>query len=528
MILPPPKNTEWSGCQALQAGSTWRITAIRVAAVLTLENMAPGHKINVTTTVTPTGSAPAVLTIEDEAFPLQPGVRRYIAATVTAGDTLEMTLAGCVAASFENLTFEDLTPTSANPLPAEVLSLQAFFPYVGIDGLRLDRSRWDRASFTRGRAPRGVLEFNRDAWDTRRFYSEEQTTGWQDITQPVTSMSLSRGVGATGPVMAAQVGTLTINAVDGLDPRALGLGYGTPIRLIHWPSRTPLFAGVLTNQQITHARPRSRHDYTVALTACDEVARLASITRYGARAETKDGSEAWSKRLERLLKSSPETRYVADSTSHALMCATVWETKLANHLDALCASVGGAWWVDRENIVHFTTRRPPAWPEILFTDAADTDPYANTWSYSGADLSWDAGETIAHITATNHGARIEEGQWQADDRTVTVSSPTASEVWRGIDAKIDTTLVTGVEDAARNLIRGATENPTPKTLTLYAAHPNGPKERGEHMRAFASLDPLTSAYTTSRGEHYPTVITRITHTLTPKTWKTTLTLIPNR
>lgn len=529
--LPPPPPAEWIGCDILSitpAGTSIRRRTGASAVTIPITNLVPGHRLMVTIEIT-TGAGGCVLSIGDTA-------RRYygpgphtLTAPCTAAAHLDAHISGATTATVTRLTIDDATPMPAHPEPRHVLSLQAQYSPAWLTGLRLDTDRWDRASWTRGAPKPWQLVWNQTRWDTRAWDQETTSLIWQDITPHISSITTVRGVKADGPVITASVGTLTATSLGGLDPRATGIHHGTPVRLIHWPTRTRVFTGVITDLTVTPAKPRARIPYTVELTASDAVARAAAVKRYGARAEGGDGTETWAARVARVMRSAPDLAYTIPSTSYAAMRPIVWETSLAKHIDALAASVGGSWTVHRDNTIEITSARPGYTPALTLTDATDTDISAGIWSYSDIATAWSSSETISSITVTNHGAHIDDkGEWRADDTETTVTDPTATEAWAGSTAKVDMTLASGVTEAARALLRRATDLPIPSSVTLWACHEHGPADRARLMARAATLDPLTPARVILRSETSAVLITSIRHQITPTKWDTRLTLTPHR
>ena len=64
-------------------------------------------------------------------------------------------------------------------------------------------------------------------------------------------------------------------------------------------------------------------------------------------------------------------------------------------------------------------------------------------------------------------------------------------------------------------------------MTLVAAHDAGPSDRGAHMATAAAFDPINAVNIEWRGEDALALITQVTHTITPTTWKTRLNLTTN-
>ena len=530
--LPAPSIADYTGATIRPRGNgrlQFQLTGSSLAC--TIDHLVPGHRITVILAVSSTQmGTPVIIRAGDHARRYPSSRRYYYTATVTTGPTLTLEVSGIRSGIIERLDIIDETPLSDFPKPRDVLSLQALYPMPGATGLRWNQHRWDREAWTIGGDRPNALTWDRHAWDTRAWeVTETATDYWQDITAPVTDMSITRGVQATGPALTARVGTLTIRAIDALSPRATGIHHGTPVKLIHWPTRTPIYTGIITDLTVTPHKPGGRTKYEVEFTCSDTVARLAAITRYGAKADGGDGSETWSARLERLVTSAPGLEYTIDTTNvPARVCATVWETSLAKHIDALTASVVGSWSVTRTGTVSITVNRPTT-PALTFSDAIDTDLSRGVWSYTAIANEWTASGSIGHVTITNHQAvRDENGAWRAEDIEVTVSDPTAADVWGGTTVSIDTTLAGDVLEAtARRYLTAANSEPTPSRITLIPAHKHGPDNRGALMRQAARLDPITAAAVQFRGDSTPVLITQVTHKITPTTWTTTLNLAPN-
>lgn len=533
VTLPPPTLENYAGARVSQraGGKVTAFTLTSAALTITIPNLVPGHRVQVRLSIT--ASTPTARTV---VIRVGDRVRWYLAnrryehvETVTVGPTLVIEVTGISTGLIERLDLIDQTPIPDYPTPRDVLSLQAFFTLPGQHGLRWNTHRWNREAWTTGGERPDALTWNRHGWDTRSWaVTDSITEYWQDITTPVTDLTVTRGVQANGPALTARVGTLTIRAVDALSPRATGIHHGTPVRLIHWPTRTPIYTGVITDLTVTPHKPGGRARYEVTITASDTVARLAAITRYGAKADDGDGSEAWIARLDRLIKSAPTLQYTLDSKdAGARMCPTVWETSLAKHIDALAASVLGSWTITRTGVVSIIVNRPTT-PTLAFVDETDTDLTRGVWSYTSIANEWSASDSIAHVTLTNHAAeRDDNGEWRAHDTEVTVSDPTAADAWGGTAISVDTTLAADLEATARRYLTAASSEPTPTRLTLAPCHTHGPTNRAALMDKAARLDPLTAATVTFRGDATPVLITQVTHMITPTTWATTLDLIPN-
>lgn len=536
-ILPQPIVGDWRGARIQRlVGDQWAFTLEDGAQTLRLvyDRLVPGHKIKVRLRVRARQLASNII-VRIASYARHYDQAQLIDEIVQSdrfGTSIVIDLEGIKSGTVEILTISDETPIPANPRPCDVLSLQALYPSQGLDGLRWNQNRWDRESWTRGSENPAYLQWDLTHWNTRTWLSSvSQTIAWQDITGPCTDITVTRGVASTGPALTAQVGTLTARAVNGLAPRVTGMAHGTPIRLLHWPTREYVFTGYLTDLAISPHKPGSRIAYETTLTASDNVARLAAITRYGAKSDEGDGSENWVLRVDRLTRTCRDLIYTLDTRALAQSVSPiVWETNLAKHLDAAVSSVLGSWTVNRNGEVAVRTTRPRI-PTVRFTDAAASAPAAGIWSYTSVQVAWSAADAIAQITLKNHSAKwdSEQSEWRADDTEITVSDPTAATVWGGAAIQVDVTLpAADLESVARRYLAAVRPDPTPSVLTVQAAHDSGPADRDGHMSAAATFDPMTAAHVEYRGEEVNVLITQVTHLITPYSWKTQLQLTSNQ
>ena len=537
ITLPNPTLGDYAGATVQPLGGgriRFTLEPDSSALTITVPNLVPGHRIGAHIRVRADKPGKTiVIRIGNQAYSYGPGPT-YIGSTenTDVGTELSIDVAGLRTGIIEKLTVWDRTDLPANPRPCDVLSLQALYPVPGQGGLKWNHDRWNRQAWTTGVPRPWALRWNRSTWDTRAWNAGETISDqWQDITGPCSRLDITRGVTTTGPAMSAAVGTLTARVIDALDPRATGIHHGTPVRLIHWPTRTTVFTGVITDLTVTPHKPGDRIRYEVSLTASDTVARLAALTRYGAKATSSDGSEEWLSRLDRLIDSAPELTYSMDSRDvRQIIPPTVWETSLARHFDALMASVHGSWSVTRDGAVDVKVKRPTV-PTMTFTDQQASNVPARIWSYTDINVAWAASDAIAHVTLTNHAAKwdSEQSSWAADDTDITVDDPTATYAWGGAAVTIDTVLpLKDLERVARKYIATASSDPTPSRLTLTAAHHAGPANRAAHMEAASVIDPITAATVEYMGESVPVLITQVTHSITPYTWTTHLSLTNNK
>ena len=247
--LPSPSINDYSGatCQPMSGGRVrFTLTPGSSALTITVPNLFPGHRIGAQIRVRADQPGKTiVIRIGNQANTYGPGpIYTVSAESAGMGTELAIDVAGLQTGIIEALTVWDRTDIPANPRPCDVLSLQAYYPLPGFFGLRWNNARWNRASWTLGVAKPWAMTWNRNAWDTRAWnQGETNISQWQDILGPCTDLTVTRGVTTNGPAMSAAVGTLTAHAINALSPRATGLHHGTPIRLIHWPTRTAIYTG---------------------------------------------------------------------------------------------------------------------------------------------------------------------------------------------------------------------------------------------------------------------------------------------
>lgn len=526
--IRPPAPGDWTTTKGTITVSGETVTITGAAGLITckITDLVPGMKLRLRITVSASGPSPLIFA-GNTATPVTAKYQTSII-NVTSDGTLDLSITGATTVTVYKVEILADTDIADDATPAQVLSLHVLFPIRGVTGFRLDRSRLGLDALTRGIAPPEAFTLNRDRLNARRLFAQAANSAWQDITAPVTSLQITRGISATGPVYAAQAGVLTFSALDALDPRETGLTYGSPVTLIHWPSRTRLFTGTVTGIELTRQPPGSEHSYTVIYTVSDAVKRIASIKRYGARSEGGDGTETWNDRIIRLMRSAPEISYRIASTTYQRMCPTVWETSLAKHLDAATASVTGSWTCNRDNTITISAARPGA-SALIFSDVKPSNG-TDIFAYTAVETSWATDDIVSAVDATNHAASIQDGEWRAQDETITISEETYAQTWAGTAVSVDLTCATtdAARSAARALIDKASDTLTPQSVTIRPAHAYGPANSTRLMALAASLDPLTPARVENRSDVHRVIITQIAHQITPGDWQTKVSFSPQR
>lgn len=515
----------WVGVSS-RSGTTMRTTTGTLGWSMDLLRPGRPHTVALLLYVTARSSQATVTAlIQGHAHTLTPGTWVSVRQDVDTTRPVRVDISGVAGADVTvTVTTPDTVPDS--PVPADVLAMDAWLP-IPTAALRWDISRWDRSAWQTTRAVPGTLIWDEGRWDATYWEDQTLTECWTPILGPCTRVAASRGVAATGPVLAAQAGTLAIQATDDLNPRALGMAWGTPVRLYHWPTSTLIWSGWVTDLSTTPAKT-GRGSTTI--TASDAVARLVAVTRYGARPEG-GRTETWRQRLARLMASAPTgLTYTVRSSSDAPVCPTVWETDLASHLDALVATTGGAWTVTRDGRIEVWATLPDGAPALTLTDTLDLPQGAGeVIAYTDGPATWTAASVISGIEATTHDAAPDErGEWRATDTTVTVTDATTTASWGGMSVRVD--LMTpsdtaSITAAARRLLRRASDAPLLESATYWPVSTRTRASQQAHAMAHAAaLDPLTPATGVARGERTQALIARVTHDITPTTWKTDLDL----
>ena len=510
--------TSTSGTTMYGAGSAMRWTAPTDSRLK--------YRVTFKVYARPATGSTISLQVQSKVYTLTPAKWQTITHDVEPGRPLVATVTGATTLTASTTLQVVNRVLPARPAPADILAIDAYLPAT-TTAMRWNLDRWNRSSWNDVKPVDGTMRWNTDKWNRAAWYEPSQTHAWQSIIDPVTRVVARRGITATGPVLKAEAGTLTITATQDLDPRRLGMVIGTPVRCYLWASSTPVWSGQVADITV---EPLKDGGATVTIVAVDAVSRLASITRYGARPDH-GRTETWRQRLARLMTSAPGIDYQVAATSDTPVVPTVWETSLASHIDALVATTGGAWYADRDEGISVYATLPTPSPSMILTDTHDDDGNpVPVWHYTDGPASWSASQLIAAIDATTHDAALntENQQWNAADTKITVSNATTATAWGGATVSVDMlALSTGdsLETSARRLLRRATTAPLMTSARLIPTGSNLTSPLSK-MRACASLDPLTVVSARQRDESGDVYVAGITHDITPTSWQTDITLTP--
>lgn len=423
------------------------------------------------------------------------------------------------------ITAPDTLPD--DPEPCDVLAAEVWAPRPS-DALVWDKARWDRTRWDRPSVVPGTLIWDEGTWGGSVWMDWIEGSWWTSILGPATTIETRRGMATSGPVLKAEAGTMTIAGIEDLDPRRVGIVYGSPVRVWHWPTRTPVWTGTITDLS---TEPLKDGGTTVTITAADAVARMVATKPPVPLTVT--GTTAWHAAVNRACETAGLSADVSFTTGRAV-AATLWEATSAEMLDALVATSGGWWTATRDGRldVRETLTNQASRTVHVLTDTHDTVPplAARLWCYTDAVAAWSAADLLAKITATVHGVGLDDkSEWVAVDTEVTATNLTTATTYGGQSATVD--LVSATADDAKadatRLLRRAVTVPLLKQATIRPVSAlTKNSTQGTDMAAAARIDPGQLAATVLRDETATQMVTSVAHTITPATWATTLTLTP--
>ncbi|EEH64395.1 hypothetical protein HMPREF0044_0132 [Gleimia coleocanis DSM 15436] len=426
----------------------------------------------------------------------------------------ELTVTSLQSLSLLTLRLEIEANADQEISPYDTLAVEVYAPIADGSALQWDTSRWNRVVWNVEAPAPSSMRWNTSYWNARRWYdSGANFNTWQSIINQATAVTISRGMTRLGT--SAIVGLMTVELKGaGCDPRALGLSIGTPARCYLKHSLTPLYTGNLVEAQI-NPHPTDPAKTTVTLTFADAVATLANTVRYGAKADHGNGEESFTARAKRLSKSARGIEF-SISSSDVQIAPTVWETSLASHFDALTATTGGYWTVNRSNTVLVRPSQPSV-SDVTISDVHLTRP---ALYYTEISEAWNSTSLVTAVESTTHTAVRTLDGWEAADRVITVEAPTQVATWVGATESVDllTPLVGSAQrDAATRLLKRATQTPAIQSNTFHLT-----TAKVSTYTAIANLDPAQIINVHRNGEIHTMQIKEITHTITPTTWETTL------
>lgn len=384
-------------------------------------------------------------------------------------------------------TAQDLPP---DPLPAHVIRVEA---ETSIAPMTWDTSTWDS-----------------QPWDT------SSARRYTDLTPPVTSVTIARGADALGPYKLARTGTATITMTAPSLRQVAAIEYGSRIRVLYWPTATPLFTGRVTDVAVS--RDKTGRE-TATISAVDAVADIAAHTQHGITIDHGAAAEDPVARLVRLARNAAVNINLGTGLDNIMQGNTVWETSTANYIDATIVSADASWWVASEGLVCFGRRGIGS---LTLTDRPAQPP---TIEATGIDATTSLQPQYTRVELTHHSTKRDTtGTVTADDTTRTIWTD-RTDALQGRTLNLDYTTA-DLEDAitsARRLAAAASHAPTVKAVEWYPRSPRTAARTLAIMDATVNADIMTPTEITYNGKLYTQQIAEISHTITATTWKTRVT-----
>ncbi|MDU7361225.1 MAG: hypothetical protein E7L00_08480 [Propionibacteriaceae bacterium] len=391
--------------------------------------------------------------------------------------------------------------------------LEVLIPDPAKAGFRLDYSALD--THTLNDAPDIELELGTSRLDTGRLAPYLPPPTWHDLIDDATEISTWEGYRANDIVLVPDVGSLSADLKNAPDLGSIGVGFGTPIRVIiptapdkpstaNVPGYSNMWLGRITNISETWKRGHARSQDTLYTTieAEDAVSAVAAIQRYGARtAQSLDERLA---SLAETLRSAIPDASIAPTGDATRIAATVHESNLLDYLTMTAATACRALEIGYANHgegLQVEIRLPPDPRRAAYSLATYSDSEAP--SYFMATRETGTADIISAIEITNHlmatdGSALEE--------TKTISDPTLVSTFGTRTERLE---ITAPRDAVEQIGRWAL---TPSVLAKTSI--TGIDIRGRD--AFPTPHVLTpgSPITVKRlGATYPLVVSSVAHTI---------------
>lgn len=414
-----------------------------------------------------------------------------------------------------------------------------------------------------------TMIWDRSTWDHGRWDKGEKLgkslDQWVNILPHVTRITTSQGGRYVAGSILAEAGTMTITATGDLKALDMGIKNGAPI-ILSGRRSGPLFTGHVTG--ISVSASKTGHD-TVTITCADNIKRIAAITRYGAayRTDRPGKHDTPKERITRLMKSAPGVPYrnfTGGSTGYVNDC--VWETSLANHLDALCVGFDASWRQDVAGDVVFTPalKRHPSGEASW--DSRDRLYFADDISWrqrqlgtplilpTGASANISTSNLVTAVEVTDHSMEQDQNSnytGHAKDVSFKKEDQSEREAYGGATVKFD---VVGGEPGPANeqygyllsrVLKSSQERipldsisfeplnrksvPLWRTVQVDGA-PYFVRDYGNPIVTLKQLMPLMHSTTACHigwaRQDILAQISRVKHTITPTNWTTTLELAP--
>lgn len=335
-------------------------------------------------------------------------------------------------------------------------------------------------------------------------------TAW-DVTCDVVSIDIDRGVDTPiAGVHHARTGTATV-VLDGPVQAPDGARLAVEARNQNQTGWVPMFRGHLDTMAEDWTKPRTPgRPFTVStvLRATDGVEALRNQIRHGV---SHTGTQTTQQRLNALRTSIPhiliywisETSGTDYTPAHV---PVVWETSIANHLDAVATSSRAGWRFTDWDTITMKSSRDEFIEIARFTDV-EAGP--ERYCYTDIRLGRDQGQVPNTIRLTNHARTASAPFVEADTEHEWSPWP----VTRPKPVHLHTHAADPETLAARLWTDPDTITTHPVQVTLNA-------DRADQEWPMF-LQPLFDVVTELDGTAWAQTVTGIRHRITAKTWRIT-------
>ena len=347
------------------------------------------------------------------------------------------------------------------------------------------------------------------------FYS------WQHLTPDSTAVTIERGLTHNWITGQAEISALTMRLYEPRSPRAIGLTRGTPIKAIDAGNRSRLFTGWLSKAPQRTRSALGSNSY--ALEAADTLSTLAAIKRYQVT-PARSGWWTYADVMDELLtKHGISWRTLEAAEPGVELGPTMNEYSLTQYLDMYLTTAGASWWVDSYGRVT-AARRLPEIPEAMISDR-HIETEIPLLAHVAEDVTWDTASVISTLEIKNNGIeRDESGEVRTTQTDLTIRNEELALTYGETTASIETAALW--IESLRSLGEDLLGSYEPQPIISSARFtPWKDTHRDEAaLDILTRLDLMSSIATLALGETVLTNVVRISHSITPLTWQTTLNL----
>lgn len=345
---------------------------------------------------------------------------------------------------------------------------------------------------------------------------------WQPLTPDATAVTIERGITHNGISGQADLGVLSMRLFEPNHPRAIGLRRGTPIIAIDAATRSRIFTGTLNKAPQLTRSPLGARAYEIE--AVDTLATLAAIKRYQLT-PTAGYWWTWRDVLSELLdKHAISWRTLEAAEPGIQLGPTANELSLTGYLDMYLATNAVTWWIDRYNRVT-AARTLPGDPAAIITDRHLTAPPLPVLEHVAEAVTWDTASIISTIEIRNNGIELDEsGEVRTTQTELTVRNDTLAATYGETTASIETAALIAEDLHALGEELLTMYEPSPIISSARFTPHKGTHRDEAELDTITRLDLLDAIETRALGETALTNITAISHSITPTSWQTSLTL----